>query len=338
MVDLSTEYLGLKLKNPLVVSSTPLSESIQNVRRMEDSGAAAVVLASLFEEQLTLEANALDSDLSRGTESFAESLSYLPEFDDYRQGQDTYLGHLTRVKSSAGIPIIASINGATAGGWTHFAKLIEQAGADAIELNTYSLATDPNQPSAEVEQRLIDLVKQVKGSVKIPVAVKLGPQFTSIPYLARQLDVAGADALVLFNRFYQPDFDIDNLDIIPRLSFSRPEELLLRLHWVAILYSHVRPDLAITGGVHCGEDVLKSIMAGAQIAMMTSALHLYGIEHLATVLADVVAWMEEHEYASIRQMRGSLSRRAVPDSSPFERGNYIKTLSTYTLRRTISHP
>lgn len=244
---------------------------------------------------------------------------------------------MRNAKSSVGIPIIASLNGASPGGWTHFAELLEDAGADALELNTYSLATDPNRTSAEVEQGLVDLVGQVKRSVRIPVAVKLSPQFTSVPHLVRQLETVGADGLVLFNRFYQPDFDIENLDVIPRIAFSTPEELLLRLHWVAILYGNCHCDLAITGGVHSAEGVLKSIMAGAQIAMMTSALHLHGIEHLATVRADLVRWMEEHEYASIRQMRGSLSRRAVPDTSPFDRGNYIKTLSSYTLRKTAAH-
>jgi dihydroorotate dehydrogenase (fumarate) len=333
MIDLTTEYLGLKLKSPLVVSSTPLSGTIRNVRLMEDSGAAAIVLTSLFEEQLTLESRALDRDLSRGTESFAESLSYLPEFDDYRAGQENYLAHLVRAKGSVSIPILASINGATPGGWVRFAKDVETAGADALELNTYSLATDPKISSSEVEKQLVDLVREVRQSIKIPLAVKLSPQFTSVPNLAAQLDKAGANGLVLFNRFYQPDFDIENLNVVPCIHFSRPEELLLRLHWVAILYGHVTSDLAITGGVHSAEDVLKGVMAGAAVTMMTSALHLHGIEHLALVQNDLVRWMVEHEYESIHQMRGSLSRRAVPDPSPFERGNYIKTLSSYTLRR-----
>jgi dihydroorotate dehydrogenase (fumarate) len=333
VIDLSTEYLGLKLKSPLVVSSTPLSESIHNVRLMEDNGAAAVVLSSIFEEQLSLESRALDSDISRGTETYAESLSYLPEFDDYRAGVDTYLAHLVRVRGSVSIPVLASINGATPGGWVSFAHDVESAGADAIELNTYSLATDPAVTSSQLEQQLVDLVAQVRAAVKIPVAVKLSPQFTSIPNLASRLDAAGANGLVLFNRFYQPDFDIDNLNVVPRLHFSKPDELLLRLHWVAILYGHVKADLAITGGVHSAEDVLKGVMAGASITMMTSALHLYGIEHLAVVLQDLTKWMVDHEYTSIRQMRGSLSRKSVPDTSPFERGNYIKTLSSYTLRK-----
>jgi dihydroorotate dehydrogenase (fumarate) len=335
MIDLTTDYLGLKLKSPLVVSSSPLSESLENIQRLEEAGAAAVVLPSIFEEQLALESIALDRDISRGTESFAESLSYLPAYDDYRQGQDAYLSLLYRAKSRSSIPILASLNGATAGGWVRFAKEIEQAGADALELNTYSLATDFHKTSAMIEEGIVDLVRQVKQNTRIHVAVKLSPQYTSVPHLAQQLDDAGADALVLFNRFYQPDFDIENLNVIPRLILSRPEELLLRLHWVAILYGHLRAELAVTGGVHSAEDVLKSIMAGAQVAMTVSALLANGVVHLTTIQAGLARWMEEHEYQSIRQMRGSLSRRSVPDASPFERGNYIKTLSSYTLRQTV---
>ncbi len=338
MIDLCTDYLGLKLKSPLVVSSSPLSESVENILRLEEAGAAAVVLASIFEEQLALESKALDHDLSRGTESFAESLSYFPAYDDYLQGQDAYLNRLHRAKSRASIPIIASLNGASAGGWVRFAKEIEQAGADALELNTYSLATGFLKTSAMIEEGIVDLVYRVKQSTSIPVAVKLSPQYTSIPHLARQLDDAGADALVLFNRFYQPDFDIENLNVIPRLTLSRPEELLLRLHWVAVLYGHLRAELAVTGGVHSAEDVLKSIMAGAQVAMAASALLKHGTSHLTTMQIDLTRWMEEHEYQSIRQMRGSLSRRSVPDSSAFERGNYIRTLSSYTLRQKDALP
>jgi dihydroorotate dehydrogenase (fumarate) len=336
MADLSTEYLGLSLKSPLIASSGPLTESLENIQRLEAAGAAAVVLPSIFEEQLTLESNALDRDLSRGTESFAESLSYLPAYEDYRQGQDVYLGQIRRAKSACSIPILASLNGATARGWVRFAKEIQQAGADALELNTYSLATGPAETSATIEKELVTLVRQVKEATSIPVAVKLSPQYTSIPHLAMELDQVGADALVLFNRFYQPDFDIEELNVIPKLTLSRPEELLLRLHWVAILYGDVRADLAVTGGIHSAEGVLKSIMAGAQVAMTTSALLAKGIAHLTTIQTDLIRWMEEHEYESIRQMRGSLSRRAVPDPSAFERGNYIKTLSSYTLRHTAS--
>ncbi|MHB1674180.1 MAG: dihydroorotate dehydrogenase-like protein [Acidobacteriaceae bacterium] len=335
MMDLTTDYLGLKLKNPLVVSSSPLTESVENILRLEEAGAAAVVLPSIFEEQLALEGNSLDRDITRGTESFAESLSYFPAYEDYRQGQDAYLGLLHHAKIRAGIPVIASLNGATAGGWVRFAKEIEQAGADALELNTYSLVTDPAVSSGTVEAGIVDLVRQVKQNTKLPIAVKLSPHYTSIPNLARQLDEAGADALVLFNRFYQPDFDLDQMDVVPRLVLSRPEELLLRLHWVAILYGNVRANLAVTGGVHSAQDVLKAVMAGAQVAMTVSELLARGIEQLSSIRAELLRWMEEHEYESIDQMRGSLSRRSVPDPSPFERGNYIKTLSSYTLRATV---
>jgi dihydroorotate dehydrogenase (fumarate) len=337
MIDLTSEYLGLKLKNPLVVSSTPLSDSIANVRRMEESGASAIVLTSLFEEQLDMESRALDSDLSRGTDSFAESLSYLPDYDDYHTSQDGYLKHVQQVKETVSIPVIGSINGATPGGWVKFAREVESAGADALELNTYSLAIDPNISGEKVEEQLLDLVSKVRQSIKIPLAVKLSPQFTSIPHLARRLDAAGAGSLVLFNRFYQPDFDIETMTVVPRLNFSFSDELLLRLHWVAILYGHLRADLAITGGVHTAEDVVKGVMAGASVTMMASALHLRGIEHLKTMQNDLIHWMEEHEFTSLRQMRGALSRQAVPDSSPFERGNYIKTLSAYTLRQPALH-
>jgi dihydroorotate dehydrogenase (fumarate) len=333
MVDLSTAYLGLRLKSPLVVSSSPLTESPERIQRLEEAGAAAVVLPSIFEEQLTLESDALDRDLNRGTESFAESLSYFPAYEDYRQGQDAYLSQIERAKSACSIPVLASLNGATASGWVRFAKEIEQAGADALELNTYSLATEPGETSATIEKELVQLVRQVKAATGIPVAVKLSPQYTSVSNLAMELDQAGVNALVLFNRFYQPDFDLENLDVIPRLTLSRPEELLLRLHWVAILYGDVHADLAVTGGVHSGQDVLKSVMAGAQIAMTASSLLARGISHLTAIQAEMVRWMEEHEYQSIQEMRGCLSRRAAPDPSAFERGNYIKTLSSYTLRQ-----
>lgn len=333
MIDLSTEYLGLKLKNPIVVSSSPLADSVSNIRRMEDCGAAAVVLASLFEEQLILEAKTLDSDLSRGTDTFPEALDFLPKFTDYRQGHDAYLEHLRKAKAAVSIPVLASLNGATTGGWVKFAKDIEQAGADALELNTYALVTDARVSAADVEQQMVDLLKSIRQNVTIPIAVKLSPYFSSLPNLVARLEEAGANGIVLFNRFYQPDFDINSLEVKPSLHFSTSEELLLRLHWAAILYSHTRADIALTGGVHTAEDVLKSIMAGAQVAMTASSLHIHGIEHLAALRDETVRWMIEHEYESIRQMRGSLSRRSVPDTSPFERGNYIKTLSSYSLQK-----
>jgi len=281
MIDFSTKYLGLKLKGPIVVSSTPLSESLDNVRRMEDAGASAVVLCSLFEEQLALESKALDEDLSRGTESFPESLGYLPDLNDYRMTQDVYLEHLRRCKTAVDIPILASLNGATTGGWIRYAKDVEEAGADAIELNTYALATNRSQTSAELENQLLELVAAVVGAVKVPVAVKLSQSFTSVPNLVARLEDAGAKGVVLFNRFYQPDFDIELQEVRPTLHFSTPSELLPRLHWAAILYGQLKIDLAITGGVHSAEDVLKGIMAGAGITMMASALHIHGIEHIA---------------------------------------------------------
>ena len=336
MIDLTTNYLGLKLNGPIVVSSTPLSETTENVRRMEDAGASAIVLTSLFEEQLALESRALDEDLSRGTESFAESLGYLPELSDYRMTHEVYLENLRRAKAAVQIPIIASLNGATTGGWVRFACEMEQAGADAIELNTYALATDRGQTSSELELQLLELVDAVCRAVRIPVAVKLSQSFTALPHLVARLEDAGARGVVLFNRFYQPDFDIETLEVRPSLHFSTPSELLLRLHWAAILYGHSSMDIGITGGVHSGEDVLKSIMAGGSVAMMASALHIHGIGHIARVLADLTYWLEMREYTSIGETRGCLSRRSVPDVSPFDRGNYIKTLSSYSLRQTIA--
>jgi dihydroorotate dehydrogenase (fumarate) len=336
MIDFSTQYLGLKLSGPIVVSSTPLSESIDNVRRMEDAGASAIVLCSLFEEQLILESKALDDDLSRGTDSFAESLGYLPDLRDYRMTHEVYLEHLRRTKEAVKIPILASLNGATTGGWVRYAKDVEQAGADAIELNTYALATDRGVTSADLESQILELVAAVTESVKVPVSVKLSRSFTSVPNLVSRLEAAGARGVVLFNRFYQPDFDIETLEVRPTLHFSTPSELLPRLHWAAILYGNVKIDLAISGGVHSAEDVLKSVMAGAGIAMMASALHIHGIEHIKRVLADVEYWLEKREYASLWETRGCLSRRSVPDTSPFDRGNYIKTLSSYSLRQTVA--
>ena len=336
MIDFSTQYLGLKLSGPIVVSSTPLSESIDNIRRMEDSGASAIVLTSLFEEQLELESKALDDDLSRGTDSFAESLGYLPDLSDYRMTQEVYLEHLRRAKEAVKIPILASLNGATTGGWVRYAEEMEQAGADAIELNTYALATNSSQTSALLEQQLLDLVTAVIKAVKVPVSVKLSQSFTSVPNLVAQLENAGARGVVLFNRFYQPDFDIETLEVRPTLHFSTPSELLPRLHWAAILFGHMKSDLALSGGVHSADDVLKGIMAGAGVTMMASALHIHGIEHIARVLADMRYWLEKREYSSLKETRGCLSRRSVPDTSPFDRGNYIKTLSSYSLRQTVA--
>jgi len=332
MTDLSTTYLGLTLKNPLVVSASPLSEDVANIRRMEDAGAAAVVLHSLFEEQISLESHELDRYLSYGTESFAESLTYFPEMRTYNLGPEGYLEHVRRAKAAVKIPVIGSLNGVSTGGWIKYARKIQEAGADALELNLYFIPTDPKMTGAQVEQMYVDLVRDVKASVGIPVAVKLNHFFSAMANMAQCLDESGADALVLFNRFYQPDFDLENLEVVHSLTLSSSYEVLLRLHWVAILYGHIRADLAITGGIHTAQDVLKAMMAGARVAMMTSALLKHGIDHLARVRADVVAWMEEHEYTSIRQMQGSMSYRSVANPAAFERANYMKVLSSYALR------
>jgi dihydroorotate dehydrogenase (fumarate) len=332
MPDLSTTYLGLALASPLVASSSPLCEDVANLRRMEDAGAAAVVLPSLFEEQIALESQHLDRYLSHGTESFAESLTYLPDPPRYTLGPDGYLEHVRRAKAAVAIPVIASLNGVSVGGWLRYARKIQDAGADALELNVYSIPTDPARTGAQVEQGYIDLARTVKASVGIPVAVKLGHAFSAMANVGRRFDATGIDALVLFNRFYQPDFDLETLEVVPTLTLSSSWELLLRLHWVAILHGHVRADLAVTGGVHTGTDVLKAMMAGARVAMMTSALLRHGIDHLRAVRADIAAWMEAHEYESIRQMQGSMSYRSVPDPARFERANYMKVLSSYVLR------
>ena len=331
-IDLSTRYLGLTLRNPLVVSAGPLCEDIGNIRRMEDAGAAAVVLHSLFEEQINQESHDLDRHLTHGTESFAEALTYFPDMTAYNLGPDGYLEHLRRAKAAVGIPVIGSLNGVSTGGWIRYARLIEMAGADALELNVYYIPTDPGLTGAQVEQMYLDLVRDVKASVKIPVAVKLGHSFSAMANIARRVDEGGADGLVLFNRFYQPDFDLEALEVVPSLTLSSPYEVLLRLHWVAILYGHVRADLAVTGGVHSAREVLKAMMAGARVAMMTSALLKHGIEHLGTVRDGLLAWMAEHEYESIAQMQGSMSYQLVAEPAAFERANYMRVLRSYALR------
>lgn len=332
MSDISTRYLGLALKSPLVASASPLCESVANIRELEDAGVGAVVLPSLFEEQLELESNALDDDLWRGAESFPESQSVLPDLQNYNLGPDGYLDLIEGAKAAVNIPVIASLNGVSPGGWAEFAKLMSEAGADAIELNIYSIATEPTVSAAEVERGYVDLVRQIKRAVRVPVAVKLSPFFSAPANIALRLDDAGVDGLVLFNRFYQPDFDVESLEVVPRLTLSHPEELLLRLHWTAILSDHIEADLAITGGVHTAIDVVKCIMAGASVAMTASALLQKGIHHAFSILADLRRWLEEHEYDSVRQMCGSMSRRSVPDPTAFERGNYMRVLSSYALR------
>jgi len=335
MSDLSTKYLGLLLKSPLLASASPLSESVDNIKRLEDQNLGAVVLPSLFEEQLQLESLRLDSDLSRGADSFPESSDFLPDLQTYNLGPDGYLELIRHAKESVDIPIIASLNGVSKGGWLQYARLMEEAGADAIELNIYSISTDPAVSGSELEQNYIDLVRQLKRTIRIPLAVKLSPFFTAPANIGVRFDEARADALVLFNRFYQPDFDIAHMEISPSLALSRPEELLLRLHWTAILCGHLRADLGITGGVHSSRDLIKCILAGAKVAFMTSALLRNGVHHAAHVLTELDRWLEENEYTSVQQMCGSMSHAAVPDPSAFERGNYMKVLSSYTLRANV---
>jgi len=324
--------MKLALKNPLVASASPLCEDIDNICRMEDAGAAAVVLHSLFEEQITLENQELDRYLTQGTESFAEALTYFPNLGNYKLGPDEYLEHIRRAKSAVDIPIIGSLNGVSTGGWIKYAKLIEEAGADALELNIYYIPTNPDMTSEQIDQMYVDLVRDIKATVSIPVAVKLSPYFNSMSYMARRLDQFRANALVLFNRFYQPDLDLENLEVVPNLVLSSSDELRLRLRWVAILYGQIQADIAVTGGVHTAEDVVKTMMVGARVAMMTSALLKNGIDYLAKILNDLVSWMEKHEYESIRQMQGIMSQQSVAEPASFERANYMKVLSSYKQR------
>lgn len=332
MIDLGTTYMDLGLKNPIVASASPLCDSVDKIRLLEDHGVAAVVLPSLFEEQLRLESESVDADLSRGADAFPESASFLPELADYNLGPDGYLDLIRKAKSAVSIPVIASLNGVTPAGWVRYAREMEDAGADALELNIYSLVTEPSRTAVEVERDYCALVRKVRDTVQIPIAVKLSHFFSALANFAGHIDTSGANALVLFNRFYQPDLDINQLEVVPSLMLSHPSELLLRLHWTAIIYGHVSADIAVTGGVHQAEDALKAVMAGASVAMMTSALLQNGVAHVETVLGGMRHWMEEHEYESIRQMRGCMSQRNVPDPATYERANYMRVLSSYTLR------
>ncbi len=327
-MDLSTTYLGLELKNPLVASASPLSEKVSSVQRLETAGAAAVVVYSLFEEQIIHESLELDYYLSRGTESYAESLSYLPDMGRYSIGPEVYLDHIRQLKKAVSIPVIGSLNGVSSGGWIGYAKQIEQAGADALELNIYYLPTDPDITSSELEANYVQLVGDVCNIVQIPVAVKLSPFFTALPNLCRRLADAGARGLVLFNRFYQPDFDLETMEVVPNLRLSSSDELRLPLRWIALMYGTIHADFALTSGVHTAQDALKAMMAGASVAMMTSALLRNGAGHIASLLSDMTVWMETYEYESIRQMQGSMSQRAL-GTPALERANYIRTLNSY---------
>lgn len=329
MIDLSSTYMGLKLKNPLMPSASPLSRELGTVRRLEDAGASAIVVYSLFEEQIRHDADALSHHLEHGTESYAEATSYFPQVSDFTMGPDEYLQHISRIKEAVDIPVIGSLNGTTVGGWTDYARKIEQAGADALELNIYHIATDPAKSGRDVEDLYLDILNAVKSSVNLPVAMKLGPYFSSLASMAQALDAAGANALVMFNRFYQPDIDLENLEVVPNLHLSSPHEIRLPLRWIAILHGRIRASLAATTGVHTAEDVLKLIMAGADVTQLCAVLMKRGVDVISSILLQVREWMEDHEYASLDQMRGSMSHKSCDDPESFERANYMAALHSY---------
>jgi len=326
---LTTSYLGMTLKNPIVASSSPLSHNLDSIRRLEDAGAAAVVMYSLFEEQITLDSFYVDHYLTRGTDSYAESLSYFPEMQSYNVSPDEYMTLIRRAKEAVDIPIIGSLNGVSPGGWTDYAVLMEEAGADAIELNVYYIATNEDLKGSEVENIYLEILREVKRSVPLPVSIKLSPYFSSTANMAKRLVEEGANGLVLFNRFYQPDIDLETLEVVPRLVLSNSSELRLPLRWVAILYGRLLADLAITTGVHTSEDVLKSLMAGAKVTMMASELLQNGIRRIDVILDEMRRWMDEHEYESVAQMIGSMSQQHCTEPAAFERANYMKMLASY---------
>lgn len=329
MMDLTTNYLGLRLKNPLVASASPLSREVDNVRRLQDAGLAAVVLYSLFQEQIDNELAAHDHFETLGTHSFPEALTYTPSLDYLPQGSSAYVDHLASVKDAVDIPVIASINGTTLGGWIDHAKRLEDAGADALELNIYELATDPAVAAGAVEDRYAAIVKAVKSTVSIPVALKIGPYFSSLAHFARRLDREGVDGLVLFNRFYQPDIELEELDVVPDITLSAPHELRLPLRWIAILDPIVDASLAATTGVYGAYDVLKLLMAGADVTMLCATLLRNGAGRVRDILDDMVDWMQEHEYESVHQLQGSMNHRACPNPAAFERANYMQALHSY---------
>jgi dihydroorotate dehydrogenase (fumarate) len=331
MIDLTTRYLGLELPSPIVASASPLSMNLDDITLMQECGVGAVVLHSLFEEQIDRESADLDRFLEHGAESFAEATTYLPDMADYNLGIDGYLEHIRECKSLVRIPIIASLNGATPGGWIRLARDMQDAGADAIELNIYFLPTDPHRDAVWMENQYIELVEAIRRTVRVPLAVKISPGFTAPIAFARRLQEAGANGIVLFNRFYQPDFDLERLEVVPTLRLSTAQELPLRLHWTALMFGHVHHlDIAITGGVHSGHDVLKSMMAGARVAMTTSSLMKFGIDHLRSMRKEMLDWMFEHDYESVRQMQGSMSFARVPHPERFERANYLRVLRSYS--------
>lgn len=328
-MDLTTTYLGYTLRSPLVASASPLSETVEGIKRLEDAGAGAVVMFSLFEEQLRLEQLALHHHLTYGTESYAEALSFFPEPSAFKATSDSYLELIRKAKEQVSIPIIASLNGTTPGSWVKFASQIEAAGADALELNLYSIPTDADVSGAEIEQNDLAIVSAVRSAINIPVAVKLSPYFSNMANMAKRFDEAGASALVLFNRFYQPDIDLEALEVRPNILLSTPQAQRLPMRWIAILYGRVRADLAATGGVHTGQDAVKMLLAGAAVTMIASALLKHGSDYLGTVERELRAWMEQHEYESVAQMRGALSQQHAEDPSVYERAQYMKALTYY---------
>jgi dihydroorotate dehydrogenase (fumarate) len=330
-MDLTTTYLGLKLRTPLVPSASPLSEEIDNIKRMEDAGASAVVLHSLFEEQLRQERLELHHHMEQGTFSSPEALTYFPEAEEYNLGPEDYLKHVANAKKAVKIPIIASLNGSSAGGWTRYAKLVQQAGADALELNIYYIPTDLNLSGADVEKTYLDILKAVKSEVSIPVAVKLSPFFSNFANMAKKLDDAGANGLVLFNRFYQPDIVLESLEVKPNILLSTPMAMRVPLRWIALLNSQVKASLAATSGIHRATDVLKMLMAGADVTMLCSTLIRHGVGHVKVIEKELVAWMEEHEYESVQQLKGSLSQKKCPAPAAFERAQYMRAISSYTV-------
>ena len=331
MIDLTTSYLGLKLKNPIVPSASPLSRNLDTMKRLEDSGAAAIVMYSLFEEEIVHESAELDHYLHYGTESYPEALTYMPSAAEYHLEPDAYVNLLRKAKESLRIPVIPSLNGITSGGWVKYAGFFEDAGADAIELNVYYIPTDSHLSASDVEQRYTDVLSAVKKSVKIPVAVKLSPYFSSLTNVVEKLIKAGTNGLVLFNRFYQPDINLDELEVTPDIVLSNSDDSRLSMRWIAILYGRVKASLAATSGIHTAEDVLKLVMAGADVTMMCSALLKNGPGHVRRVLEGLNRWMEEHEYESISQMKGSMSQKSVADPAAFERANYVKALNRFKL-------
>jgi dihydroorotate dehydrogenase (fumarate) len=328
-MDLSTTYLGFKLSSPLMPGASPLVDELDTVKRLEDAGASAIVMHSLFEEQITHEQLGQLVNVEMHEDAFAEALSYFPRPEEYRLGPEKYLDQVRRIKQAVKVPVIASLNGTTPAGWLDYAKLIAQAGADALELNVYYLATNAWETSDQVERRTLDAVKAVKSAVKLPVAVKLSPYFSSLAHFARALDELGANGLVLFNRFYQPDIDVEKLEVVPSLQLSSSHDLLLRLRWLAIVYGHVKADLACSGGVHTGLDAIKAVMAGASTVQVVSALLNNGPEHLAQIRNEMTQWLEEHEYETLAQARGSMSHENCPNPQALERANYMKILQSW---------